>query len=270
MTAPDAPRTLDPAATFAAMTDWIADQSRREGAPGLIVGLSGTDSLLTFMACARAFAAMGRPERVLGVHYEHAPAPDALTPAFNHFAGVIAPWLAANAPGARVEIDRSLPENDDNKRWGALFSRAVADTGAGRDLHRDHYFVVGTRNATEQALGTYSQISKSVSMLPIVDLYKSEVLDICRWLNVPQSAIDSSCETDCACGRFDTQARYMQELDWLLMQKAGLLSRAGFEARVPEPARAAVREFYVEETVRNDFRLRTPYRPAQPLVRTIA
>lgn len=268
MTASDSPRRIDPAATFQALCDWIGSEARRENAPGLIVGLSGTDSLLTYMACARAYAAMGRPDRVLGVHFEHGPAPDTLTPEFNHFAGVIAPWLAANAPGARVEIDRSLPDNDDSKRWGHLFSRAVADTGAGRDLHRDHYFVVGTRNATEQALGTYSQLSKSVSMLPIVDLFKSEVLEICRWLGVPQSAIDQSCETDCACGRFDTQARYMQELDWLLMQKQGLLSRAGFEKLVTDPARAAVREFYVEETMRNDFRPRTPYRPAQSLVVT--
>lgn len=260
---PDAPRVIDPEATFTGIVNWIKAEAVREGAPGLIVGLSGTDSLLTFMACAKAFAELGKPEKVLGLHFDHTPT--GITSIFNHFAHVVAPWIAARAPGTRVEIDRSLPDNDDAKRWGHLFSRAVRDTTARQDLHGAHYFPVGTRNATEDALGTYSQISKSVSMLPIVDLYKSEVLDICRWLGVPESAIAQSCQVDCACGRYDTPAHYMRELDLLIMHKQGKLSKGGFNKLVTGEALKAVREFYIEETLRNDFRLRTPYRPASSL-----
>lgn len=261
---PEEPRRIDPAATFAAIVDWIKTEAVRENAPGLIIGLSGTDSLLTFMASARAFAELGKADKVLGVHYDHTP--PQLRGTFNHFAQVIAPWLAQNALGAKVEIDNTLMENDDAKRWGHLFSRAVRDTAARQDMNHTHYFPVGTRNATEQALGTYSQISKAVSMLPIVDLYKSEVLEICTWLGVPESAIAQSCQIDCACGRYDTPAHYMRELDLLIMQQRKELTKEGFEKLVTGEARKAVREFYIEETLRNDFRPRTPYFPAQSLV----
>jgi NH3-dependent NAD+ synthetase len=268
----DAPRRLDPAATFESIVSWIAAQAQKERAPGLIVGVSGTDSILTFLACARAFARLGKPQRVLGLHFEHAAAPapgeNGIACArgdFNWVAREIFPWLRGQAPQAVLEIDRSLPESDDNKRWGHLFSRAVRDTARNHGLTSLHYFPVGTRNATEQALGTYSQLSKSVSLLPIVDLYKSEVLELCRYLGVPQVALDKSREVDCDCGRFETQANHMRELDLYLMQRQGLLSADYVRAAMPREVLNAVREFCAEESYANDFRRRTPYMPQQSL-----
>lgn len=145
-------------------------------------------------------------------------------------------------------------------------ARSVSETPAGRDLGSSHYFPVGTRNATEDALGAYSQISKSVSMLPLVQVFKTEVLKICEYLSVPQIAIDKSKEIDCDCGRFDIQADHMRELDLLIMQRQGLLSTKGLRDNVPMTVLKKIVEFYQRETAFNEFRKTTPYKPEQSLV----
>lgn len=272
---PDRPRKIDPEATFNSIVDWIAEKSTRERAPGLIVGISGTDSILTYMACAKAFEKLGKGHKVLGLNFEHdthnALGDEGkdfvcLKSTFNWVAHDIFPWLREKAPQARLEIDDTIPHSDDNKRWGHLFSRAVVETNVRQGMNFQHYFPVGTRNATEQAIGSYSQISKAVSMLPIIDLFKSEVLEICEYLGVPQIAIDKSREIDCDCGRFDVQANHMRELDLYLMSKQGMLTRAYVEQAMPVEILRAVAEFYADENAMNDFRPRTPYLPERNLV----
>jgi NH3-dependent NAD+ synthetase len=54
-------RRLDPSATFEALVEWVRTMAVERGCPGLAVGLSGTDSILVFMACARAMERLGRP-----------------------------------------------------------------------------------------------------------------------------------------------------------------------------------------------------------------
>ncbi len=273
---PSAPRKLDPARTFDSIVSWIERMAKRERAPGLIIGLSGTDSILTFLAAAKAFERMGRGDKVLGLNFEHASKDTPVDPAkpfqcvksdFNWVANDIFPWLRQQAPQAQLEIDASILHNDDNKRWGHLFSRAVRDNDPRSGL-TSYYFPVGTRNATEDVLGTYSQLSKSVSMMPIIDLFKSEVLEICEYLGVPEIAIEKSKEIDCDCGRFDTQANHMRELDLYIMHKKGMLSREYLRQNMPADVLNAVTEFYVEESYNNDYRARTPYRPAQSLAVT--
>lgn len=207
---------------------------------------------------------------MLGVHFAHqAQSPvkntQPLSPAFNWFSRDIMPWLQQQAPQAKLEIDHTIPLADDNKRWGHLFSRAVSDTSPGTTLTNRFYFPVGTRNATEDHLGSYSQISKAVSMLPIVDLFKSEVLEICSTLGVPQPALDQSRMVDCACGRFDVQADHLRELDLVIMAKTGLLDKS-YLTTIPKDVLQKVVNFYVEERARNEFRNKTPYRPDTPLI----
>jgi len=269
-----APRRMDAAATFDSIVAWIEKTAAAERAPGLIVGISGTDSILTFLACARAFERMGKGDRVLGLHFEHVskntmvdgdPAKQCAAPEINWVGRDIIPWLRAQAPQALFETDATIAHSDDNKRWGNLFSRAVRDTGARHGMSSRHYFPVGTRNATEEALGTYSQISKAVSLLPIIGLYKTEVLALCAHLGVPQIAIDKSREVDCDCGRFFVQANYMRELDLYIMHRHGLLARDYLIQNIAPDILASVAEFYAEETAQNSYRPRTPYRPAEPL-----
>src|SRR5208283_5800998 len=73
----DVPRCISPAETFDALVEWFYDEMIiQRGAPGFLVGLSGTDSLVTFLAAAKAFEKAGKPERVFGVHF--APSADFL------------------------------------------------------------------------------------------------------------------------------------------------------------------------------------------------
>ena len=268
------PRQLDPAATFDAIVTWVQKTAEAERAPGLIVGISGTDSILTFLACARAFERMGKPDKVLGLHFEHAskntmidndPNRQCAAPEPDWVGRDIIPWLKTQAPQALFETDASITHSDDNRRWGHLFSRAVRQTDARHGMTSQHYFPVGTRNATEEALGTYSQISKAVSMLPLIGIYKSEVLQLCQYLGVPQIAIDKSREIDCDCGRFHVQANHMHALDLYIMHRHGLLAREYLKANIAPDVLASVAEFYAEEGAQNSYRPRTPYRPASDL-----
>lgn len=275
---PLTPRQLDLAKTFDSIVTWIQDTAVRERAPGLIIGLSGTDSILTFLASAEAFKRLGKPEKVLGVNFQHQSKNEfagkdqpfqCVASEFNWVARDILPWLRERTPEAQLEIDSSIPHSDDNKRWGHLFSRAVSANDPRHGFTSNHFFPVGTRNATEQALGTYSQLSKSVSLLPIVGLYKTEVLELCAYLNVPAIAIEKSREIDCDCGRFDTQANHMRELDLFIMHKQGLLSRDYLTQHIAPDVLNAVIEFYVEETSSNNYRNRTPYLPEAAMAVTL-
>ena len=259
------------------MVDWVCDQSKAERAPGLIVGISGTDSILTFLVCAEAFKRLGKQNRVIGVHFglplldqenrilSNQNSIACVKEPFNWVIGDVFPWLKKQAPDALLEVDSHDGYDDDNIRWGRLFSRAVSDTTGEQDLSHQHYFPVGTLNATEDFLGTYSQISKAVSLQPLIDLYKSEVLELCRFLNVPEIAIEKSAEIDCACGRYDTAAHYIKEIDAYVMVQKKELDRRYFDA-LPQEAKVAVMEYVLEEKERNSFRMRTPYRPQKSLI----
>lgn len=266
------PRQIDPQASFESLVGWIEKTARAQSAPGAIVGISGTDSILVFLACAEAFKRMGKADRVIGVHYgaPDNPAADAkggfscVSAEFNWVAKEIFPWLAKKAPEARLEVNHAEGHDNDNIRWGRLLARAVSDIGAAQSAAGNFYFPIGTRNATEDYLGTYSQISKAVSMQPIVGLYKSEVLQICKYLDVPQVAMTQSRVVDCACGRFDTAAEHLDEVDAFIMKEKGELSKDYIKGWDRE-LRARVMEYVLEERERNVFRTQTPYRPDHDL-----
>lgn len=266
------PRQIDPIATFNNIADWIAQKVAAERAPGLIVGLSGTDSILAFLAANKALSQSGKENRLLGLHFCAANEQQAIGKAhahngiacvksdFNWVARDIYPWLTQQAPKAKLEISHEDGFDNDHVRWGRLFSRAVADTDHAHSLGDSHYFTLGTRNATEDYLGTYSQISKAVSMQPLVHLYKSEVLEICQALGVPQIALDKSREIDCDCGRFDTAANHLEEVDHYIMMRKGELDKK-YTSNWDSETRASVMEYVLEEEERNKFREQTPYRP---------
>ena len=48
-------RHFDPAKSFDTLVQWFYDLIVFQGAPGFLVGLSGTDSLVTFLAAGKAF-----------------------------------------------------------------------------------------------------------------------------------------------------------------------------------------------------------------------
>lgn len=266
------PRHINEKETFDRLVAWIERKVREDKIPGIIIGVSGTDSLLSFLACHQAYQNLGKPERVLAVNFVHPGLKESLNKGFacaagdkDWFAREIMPWLKEKAPGASFLTDDTIPLNDDNKRWGALFSLSLGDTPQNQGLAGGNRYVAGTRNRTEKALGIYSLLSRNPSLQPIEHLYKTEVLALCRHLGVPELALEKSREIDCDCGRFDVQAHHMDELDAFLMVEEGELAPEYLE-KIDLETLTAIRSFYVEERANNAFREEIPYKPESTLV----
>jgi hypothetical protein len=102
----------------------------------------------------------------------------------------------------------------------------------------------------------------AASLQPIIHLWKSEILQLSEYLNVPQLAINKSCETDCICGRLSLPARHIKEVDMLLMSRCGELSK-NFEL-LPS-LRVQLDKFIDEQIHNNKFKKSIPYTP-DPLI----
>lgn len=259
--------------TFGALVDWCADLIQREKAPGLMVGISGTDSILAFMICARAFERLGRADRVVGVHYGAPfPPPDrneaqiarilSASPSYRWVQRIIVPWLKDQAPDASVVTDDSIDVRDDYARWAALFHRSINFAKASEAYNAvNSFWVCGTRNATEEALSAYSNISGAVSLQPIIGLWKTEVLAICEWLGVPAIAAEHSRQVDCNCGRFDLAAEHISEIDLILRARAGQVDWQEVSGQIDSDLLSRLIAFIDEQIAYAGFKKRIPYRP---------
>ena len=193
-------------------------------APGLMVGLSGTDSIVAFIMCYRALELENKGHRLTGVHF--APSEDYL---YDHpeaevhtwFEKNVIPWLQSQCPKATINVDSSIDWRCDGLRWGRLLDLSVVHEAANRKLRapEEQFWVVGTKNATEDALRMYSNASQMVSIQPLSSLYKSYVLDIAKALNCPQIALDKSRETDCICGRDSFYSDNIKDIDTYLTNR---------------------------------------------------
>lgn len=61
--------------------------------------------------------------------------------------------------------------------------------------------LVGTRNKTEQVLGTFSHASRLAFHLPLLGLWKSEIIAFGEEVGVPEEILASSRRADPVCGR---------------------------------------------------------------------
>ena len=267
MNAPDYPRTIDPAKTFDALVQWFHDEILiKKEAPGLIVGLSGTDSLVAFCAAAKALEKVGKADRMLGVHF--APSEDFL---YDHpeaevhlwFRDQVLPWLRKQAPNAKVVVDTSIDWRCDGLRWGSLMDLSVVSDERGRHIRspEEQYWVVGTRNLTENVLYNYSNASMAVSLQPLIFLWKSEILQISEYLGAPQIAITKSCETDCICGRMRLASNHIRQVDEVLMNCRGELSSKYIEEHIPSVLYKQLRTFINTQLDKNKFKTSIPYIP---------
>lgn len=267
--------SFDPADAFEALVAWLTRLITRERAPGFVLGISGTDSAVAYLACARAFERLGRPECVRGIHFGPVyPPPDVdratlermltASPSYRWVARTLVPWLNAQVPGARVEVDPDPAILDDPARWAALVRRSLG-TNRATDAFQTAgtAWVVGTRNATEQALGAYSNLSGAVSVQPLMGLWKSDVLRLCAWLGVPDVAAAHSRQVDCDCGRYDLAAHHIEELDTVLRVRAGVQPPNDLHA-IDHDLRVRLKAFIAEQTDYAGFKTRIPHVPPAP------
>jgi len=175
------------------LTDWV-EQNTPEG-HGLLVPVSGgSDSALAAYVCSQAVG-----DRASGIYFG-----DSLRSQ---------DWFEQQMS---IEVVESYDDNLDAEasRWAHVITRGLVD----------HEVIVGTRNRTEDVLGTYSSASKVAAMLPLVGVWKTDVMRLCQYIDVPQEIIDSSRQADDDCGRPENLAAIpFDVLDDFLKVKVGEL-----------------------------------------------
>lgn len=246
---------------------WCSDVLIENDCRGLIIGLSGTDSILAFIICAEVLKRQGKLARLQGVHFGKQP-PDEnsdtfrravqISPDFMWFQLIIIPWLRERYPEADITINDELVFNDDYERWSKLIRMAIRGADAREAMPIDHAWVVGTRNATEEYLGTYSNISSAVSIQPIVGFWKSEILELCKHFGVPDVATRYSRQVDCDCGRFDLAADHIEEIDLLIRARLGeYVEQLSLAANLI----SRLNDFIDDQLKAGAFKKNIPYRP---------
>lgn len=229
--------------------------------PGFIIGLSGTDSLTAFYALLTATRELEdegfRHVPVRAIHYVNA---GRTTKSW--FEKDVADWMrtVANVE-TPLEVRVPLGGNEDQQRWADIHLRALnhVESHEGMPTRKPvpyepgfNFWVVGCTNLTEFTLGKFSLLSDSVSIQPIRSLWKSEIMDICTRLNVPQSVMEAARMGDCYCGREELAAENIELIDAIL--------RNDFDPGAHDPDLLKKLIDYVRETKRAfDFRQRVPY-----------
>ena len=95
------------------------------------------------------------------------------------------------APVRFVEAPDATPQHVEAARWALMLSLSLEVRG----------WLVGTRNRTEEELGTFSLASRVATFLPLAGLWKSEVMAACAHVGVPGEILESSRRADPSCGR---------------------------------------------------------------------
>lgn len=150
-------------------------------------------------------------------------------------------WLCTQVFGDRVEvvyIGTDLREKEWFEKQGRVHYGVIEEASNNPEVARWAYFLaralqtdsilVGSRNRTEDTLGTYSTASKVSSFLPLANLWKHEVMGLCEFAGVPDTILTSSSRADPACGRPEEMAAIeFKQVDDFLQTKLGI--RDGYD-----------------------------------------
>jgi NAD+ synthase (glutamine-hydrolysing) len=210
---------LDPELLAEWLCAFLKDELRHRGYEKAIVGLSGgVDSAVTTFLAARAIG----PENVLAVRMPYrTSSPESLEHA----------KLVVDALGVQertVDITAAVdgylsqePDADDRRR-GNVMARVrmitLFDLSA-----RHHALPLGTGNKTERLFGYFTwHADDSPPVNPLGDLYKTQVWQLARYLEVPSAIVEKPASADLVSGQTDegdlgiSYDRADEILNWLL------------------------------------------------------
>jgi NAD+ synthase len=182
------------------LTSFIRDQINKAGMKRAIIGLSGgIDSALSAYLSAEALGA----ENVLAVRMPYkTSSEDSLSDADAVITALGLQTLTVSISDMADALINQFPDMS-NLRKGNIMARlrmtVLYDQSASWGG-----LVVGTSNKTEFLLG-YSTIygDSGVALQPIGDLYKTQVRELARALNIPQSIISKPPSADLWVGQTD-------------------------------------------------------------------
>jgi len=192
---------LNPELATRVLISFIADAVKTAGADGVVVGLSGgVDSALAAALAARALG----PEHVLALLLPYKTS----SPESSSDADAVAKQLAVETRTIDISemIDAYFDHNEQDagklrrgnkmarERMSILFDQAK----------KRRALVLGTSNKTEILLG-YSTIfgDNASSINPLGDLYKQQVWQLARHMELPRSVVDKKPSADLWPGQTD-------------------------------------------------------------------
>ena len=256
-----APGALNPESAFESLALWMS--GKIQAAPGLVLGLSGTDSLAAFAVCSRALEILGRdPQKELtGIHFEilNAAAPDnaALKNESSSKNNELLEFASKLGKIEFVDLPSSPLLEADPFRWAVLQSRAL----------RTEAWLIGTRNKSEDSLGAYSTASTIAVLQPLMSMWKTDVLNLCDYLGVPSKLIAASRVADCECGRAKQQGK-IEWNDRILNAKEEGLEMSELVG-VPKEYGIQERQVKWVETFQNEktYKKVIPYAPSNSVLR---
>ena len=192
---------MDPRLTK--LINWMA--SSAAPANGLLVPLSGgSDSALIFWLLNQAFPA----NKIIGVHIGDNLRCRQWFESIGTVRLVAKPTLSA---GQDAEV----------MRWATVQSLCV----------NERRWLVGSRTRTEEALGTFSYASCVATYLPLASILKSEVMELCALVGVPEEILASSRRADPDCGRPQAMAEIpLEQIDIFLRVKLQELEASALDA----------------------------------------
>ena len=206
------------------LTDWVRTSAAR--ANGLLVPISGgSDSAVAFHVLNQVY-----PDKTVGVFIgKELRARD---------------WFC-NTGNMRFIDDLGIkPEHAEVER-NAICQRLSLS---------ENRWLVGTRNRTENVFGTFSLASRVATYLPIVGVWKTDIMDLCKVIGVPEEVTASSRRADPNCGRPQALAEIpLESVDVFLKVRTGVLGATALGALT-----SAQVEYLDEAYTANRFRTLLP------------
>jgi NAD+ synthase len=171
--------------TEATIHQFLRAHVTEAGAAGLLIGLSGgIDSAL----CARLSRDAVGPDRTHAVLLPDAAFPPGLRDEVKDYAHQLGISLRSlDIDGPEAGFRRIFPAVTDRVSWGNVKAR-IRMTMEYMEARERHLLVVGTGNKSELLMGYFTKWGDGgADLLPIGDLYKTQVRELAAQLDLPRS-----------------------------------------------------------------------------------
>jgi NH3-dependent NAD+ synthetase len=179
-------------------------------------------------------------------------------------------WLYSKALPGRAEgvyIGTDLRCKDWFEQYGTVRYSDLKIVGPNPEIERWTHFLtigvqedmilVGSRNRTEDTFGTFSHASKVCSFLPLVNIWKSQVMELSEHIDMPDEILASSKRADPECGRPKRMSDIaFKTVDYFLQAKLGDKDTSSFPGSSEQLA--YLEDVYAHQAYKKNLPLKGP------------